>query len=135
MAWEQIGGSGRPRIQGIWISHMPTPFRPLGLRQIAHPYPDAFPTEGTVRCSAFDELFAEKIRAMAQRGRPRDLYDIVNLFRRNDLRMFPDAIRSALGEKCDAKGIVVPTAADFAESPVLFPLFTEVTRHAVLRLT
>ena len=48
---------------------------------------------------------------MAQRGRPRDLYDIVNLFRRNDLRMYPDAIRSALVEKCAAKSIAVPTAS------------------------
>ena len=80
------------------------------LERIAHPYPDAFPAGGTVRCYSFDELFAEKIRAMAQRGRPRDLYDIVNLFRRNDLRMYPDAIRSALVEKCAAKSIAVPTA-------------------------
>jgi predicted nucleotidyltransferase component of viral defense system len=107
------------------ISADETVVRPPVLRQIAHPYPDAFPTEGTVRCYSFDELFAEKIRAMAQRGRPRDLYDIVNLFRRNDLRMFPDAIRSALVEKCAAKGIVVPTAADFVESPLLAELESE----------
>ncbi len=43
------------------------------------------PLSGTVRCYSFKELFAEKLRAMGQRGRPRDLYDIVNLFRRNDL--------------------------------------------------
>lgn len=107
------------------ISADETVVRPPVLRRIAHPYPDAFPTEGTVRCYSFDELFAEKIRAMAQRGRPRDLYDIVNLFRRNDLRMFPDAIRSALVEKCAAKGIVVPTAADFVESPLLAELGSE----------
>ena len=99
--------------------------RPPVLQQIAHPYPDAFPNGGTVRCYSFDELFAEKIRAIAQRGRPRDLYDIVNLFRRNDLRMFPDAIRSALVAKCAAKGIAVPTAADFAESPLLAGLESE----------
>jgi hypothetical protein len=95
------------------------------LQQIGHPYPDAFPNGGTVRCYSFDELFAEKIRAMAQRGRPRDLYDIVNLFRRNDLRMYPNAIRSALAEKCAAKSVAVPTAADFAESPLLIELESE----------
>ena len=62
---------------------------------------------------------------MAQRGRPRDLYDIVNLFRRNDLRMYPDAIRSALVEKCAAKSIAVPTAADFVRSPLLVELESE----------
>lgn len=99
--------------------------RPPVLKPIAHPYPDSFPPGGTVRCYSFDELFAEKIRAMAQRGRPRDLYDIVNLFRRNDLRMYPDAIRSALTEKCTAKSIAVPTAADFVGSPLLIELESE----------
>ena len=99
--------------------------RPPVLETIAHPYPDAFPSGGTIRCYAFDELFAEKIRAMAQRGRPRDLYDIVNLFRRNDLRMYPDAIRSALEEKCAFKNMGVPTAGDFIDSPLLVELESE----------
>lgn len=43
--------------------------RPPVLRQIAHPYPDG-PLQGQVRCYSFEELFAEKIRAMAQRARP-----------------------------------------------------------------
>jgi predicted nucleotidyltransferase component of viral defense system len=102
-----------------------TVIRPSVLERIAHPYPDALPGAGTVRCYSFDELFAEKIRAMAQRGRPRDLYDIVNLFRRPDLRMYPDAIRSALQEKCAVKNIAVPRAADFIESPLLAELQSE----------
>jgi predicted nucleotidyltransferase component of viral defense system/DNA-directed RNA polymerase subunit RPC12/RpoP len=93
--------------------------RPPVLRDIAHPYPDG-PLRGRVRCYSFEEVFAEKIRAMAQRARPRDLYDIVNLFRRNDLRLYPELIKEALVEKCAAKGIAVPTAADFTtESPLI----------------
>ena len=92
--------------------------RPPVLREIAHPYPDG-PLGGRVRCYSFEELFAEKIRAMAQRARPRDLYDIVNLFRRNDLRLYPELIREALEEKCAAKGITEPTAADFVDSPLI----------------
>jgi len=96
--------------------------RPPVLRQIAHPYPDG-PLQGRVRCYSFEELFAEKIRAMAQRARPRDLYDIVNLFRRNDLRLYPELIKRALAGKCSAKGIAVPTAADFgADSPLIAEL-------------
>ena len=92
--------------------------RPPVFRDIAHPYPDG-PFHEQVRCYAFDELFAEKLRAMRQRSRPRDLYDVVNLFRRNDLRMYPEAIRSALAEKCEAKNVPVPVAADFVGSPLL----------------
>lgn len=99
--------------------------RPPVLQEIGHPYPDSFPSGGTIRCYSFDELFAEKIRAMAQRGRPRDLYDIINLFRRNDLRMYPEAIRTALDEKCAAKGIGVPSAATFVEPPALAELEAE----------
>jgi predicted nucleotidyltransferase component of viral defense system len=89
--------------------------RPPVLRDVAHAYPDG-PLRGQIRCYSFDELFAEKLRAMAQRGRPRDLYDIVNLFRRNDLRLHPDAVRSALEEKCAVKEIAVPIAADFSDA-------------------
>jgi predicted nucleotidyltransferase component of viral defense system len=50
---------------------------------------------------------------MGQRGRPRDLYDIVNLFRRPDLRMYPQLILEVLRSKCQAKSIPVPDRADF----------------------
>lgn len=86
--------------------------RPTVMREIAHPYPDELPTPGTVRCYSFEEIFAEKIRAMGERGRPRDLYDIINLFRREDLRSDPDTIREVLEEKCRTKGILVPTFED-----------------------
>ena len=103
------------------ISANETVIRPPVLREIAHPYPDG-PLPGRARCYSFEELFAEKIRAMAQRARPRDLYDIINLFRRNDLRLYPELIRRALDEKCAAKGIATPTAADFADSPLITAL-------------
>ena len=97
--------------------------RPPVFRQIAHPYPDSESGElGRVRCYEFDELFGEKIRAMGQRCRPRDLYDIVNLFRRNDLRMYPQEIRSALHEKCEHRGVPVPTAATFEDPELLAEL-------------
>jgi DNA-directed RNA polymerase subunit RPC12/RpoP len=103
------------------ISANETVIRPPVLRDIAHPYPDG-PLPGRVRCYSFDELFAEKIRAMAQRARPRDLYDIINLFRRNDLRLYPEIIRQARAGKCAAKNIGMPTAADFNGSPLIAAL-------------
>ncbi len=87
-----------------------TVVRPPVLPDIRHPYPDALPVHGHVRCYSFEELFAAKLRAMAQRGRPRDLYDIVDLFRRNDLRLYPEVILAALVEKCAVKDISAPTA-------------------------
>jgi predicted nucleotidyltransferase component of viral defense system len=82
--------------------------RPSVLRTIAHPFPDSL-ENGTVRCYSFEEVFAEKVRAMGQRGRPRDLYDVINLFRRDDLRLHAELVREVLVEKCAAKSIPVPT--------------------------
>jgi len=91
--------------------------RPSILREVAHPYPDKLPQPAQIRCYAFEELFAEKIRAMGERGRPRDLYDIINLFRRRDLQTQPELIRSVLIEKCKTKGISVPTYSSIENSP------------------
>jgi Nucleotidyl transferase AbiEii toxin, Type IV TA system/X-Pro dipeptidyl-peptidase (S15 family) len=52
------------------------------MRPIAHAYDDALPPPAAVRSYCFEEVFAEKLRAMGERSRPRDLYDIVNLYRR-----------------------------------------------------
>ena len=95
----------------IDLSLNETMARPPVLRQISHPYPDALPGPASVRCYSFDELFAEKLRAMGERGRPRDLYDIVNLYWRGDLRPHGPLIREALVEKCRTKGVPIPTLA------------------------
>ncbi|MDP2957764.1 MAG: nucleotidyl transferase AbiEii/AbiGii toxin family protein [Longimicrobiales bacterium] len=84
-------------------------FRETEWRPIAHSYDDALPEPATVQCYSFVEVFAEKLRAMGERGRPRDLYDIINLFRRVDLRPEPAALRSLLGEKCERTGVPFPT--------------------------
>lgn len=83
--------------------------RPTVLRSISHPYPDQLPAPAEVRCYAFEELFAEKIRAMVERCRPRDLYDIVNLFRRRDFLPHGELLHSIYVEKCRGKGVDVVT--------------------------
>lgn len=83
--------------------------RPTILRDISHPYSDSLPAPAQVRCYAFEEIFAEKLRAMGERGRPRDLYDIVLLFRHRDFQDKPKLIKSMLKKKCELKGISIPT--------------------------
>jgi predicted nucleotidyltransferase component of viral defense system len=111
--------------------------RPHVLRSISHPYPDSFPTEEGVRCYSFEELFAEKIRAMGERGLSRDLYDIVNLYRRHDLRLYPDAVRAALVDKCEAKGVPVPTLTsldDASRRPQLESQWANMLGHQLQKL-
>ncbi|MDP2942585.1 MAG: nucleotidyl transferase AbiEii/AbiGii toxin family protein [Candidatus Omnitrophota bacterium] len=83
--------------------------RPTLLREISHPYSDTLPKPAQVRCYAFEEVFAEKLRAMGERGRPRDLYDIVLLFRLQDFQTEPQLIKNVLVSKCASKGVSVPT--------------------------
>lgn len=63
----------------------------------------------TVLCYAFVEVFAEKLRALGQRTRPRDLYDIVNLYRRADLRGEHALVAEVLARKCAFKQVSVPS--------------------------
>lgn len=79
---------------------------------IYHPYSDA-PVDGMfARAYAYEEVFAEKTRALAERTRPRDLYDVINLFRNEDARPSPAVMLDVLKQKCAHKGIAVPQLAD-----------------------
>ena len=50
-------------------------------RKVFHPYSDK-PEGGLyVPCYCFEEVFAEKIRALGERLRPRDLYDVLHPYR------------------------------------------------------
>lgn len=76
--------------------------------RVFHPYSDE-PPEGIVIGSyAYEEAFAEKTRALAERARPRDLYDVVNLFRNVDARPKSAVLVDVLRQKCVFKGIDVP---------------------------
>jgi predicted nucleotidyltransferase component of viral defense system len=91
-------------------------------REIAHAYEDALPGDSGVRCYAFVEVFAEKLRALGQRTRPRDLYDVVNLYRHAELSGARDAIKSVLERKCAYKNVPVPTRAAVATAEKLSDL-------------
>jgi predicted nucleotidyltransferase component of viral defense system len=78
-------------------------------RPVSHPYSDA--PEGGIhaRCYGYEEVFAEKIRALGERARPRDLYDVINLFRHDEFHPAPEVIHDVLSKKCGFKGIALPT--------------------------
>jgi predicted nucleotidyltransferase component of viral defense system len=80
--------------------------------KVFHPYSDA-PEEG-ISVLAYDyvEAFAEKFRALAERTRPRDLYDVVNLYRNSEARPEPGLFVDVLRAKCDFKGMNLPRLAD-----------------------
>ena len=85
-------------------------------KPVHHPYSDA-PEGGTqVLAYCFEEVFAEKLRALAERERPRDLYDVIHLHR-HDTGADRAAVLEILKAKCEFKGIAVPTLESLRASP------------------
>lgn len=78
-------------------------------RDVFHPYSDRPETGISILCYAYEEAFGEKIRALGERTRPRDLYDVVNLYRHGDSRPPAAVLRNVLEQKCAYKRIPVPT--------------------------
>lgn len=79
---------------------------------IFHPYSDAPDGGIQVQAYAYEEAFGEKVRALAERTRPRDLYDVVNLYRNEEARPSPAVLLDVLRQKCAFKGIPVPRIDD-----------------------
>ena len=81
-------------------------------RAIFHDYSDA-PAEGiAVLCYAYEEAFAEKIRALGDRARPRDLYDVINLYRYAEARPKSAVLHDVLQHKCAHRGLPVPNLGE-----------------------
>ena len=81
------------------------------IQKVDHPYSD-HPDEGIfINGYTFEEVFAEKIRALVERERPRDLYDVVCLFKQHQLTFKRKLIVDVLEKKCIFKGIDFPSMA------------------------
>ena len=81
--------------------------KPVKLK-VHHPYSDE-PKKGiSAYCYSYEEAFAEKVRALAERARPRDVYDIVCLFKNKSLLSDHELLLSTLRKKCDHKKMEMP---------------------------
>ncbi|MDA8067639.1 MAG: nucleotidyl transferase AbiEii/AbiGii toxin family protein [Actinomycetota bacterium] len=89
--------------------------RPV-FRRIGHPYSDQLPVDGLL-CYSIPELFGEKLRALAERCRPRDLYDVVHMHRHPDLIGQARGVHAVLEQKCSHAAIDIPTAESVRSSP------------------
>ena len=78
-------------------------------REVFHPYTDRPEGGMWANCYAYEEAFGEKLRALGERTRPRDLYDVVNLYRHTDSRPTATVLLDVLRQKCEYKAIPVPT--------------------------
>lgn len=86
-------------------------------RSVYHSYSDIETGSLMISCYCLEEIFSEKIRALGQRLIPRDLYDVINLYK--DPRWSADKgkVLASLREKCDYKEVVLPTMKTLNASP------------------
>ena len=74
-------------------------------REVHHPYSDK-PSAGIkASCYAYEELFAEKMRALVERLRPRDLYDVIHFYRHDEIPCDRTLVVKTLKAKCEFKGM------------------------------
>ena len=79
---------------------------------VFHPYSDN-PINGiTVNTYAYEEVFAEKIRALVERARPRDLYDVITMFNHKSIQPNTAVLLNVLKQKCEFKNIPMPSLYD-----------------------
>jgi len=81
-------------------------------RRVQHLYSDELADGIYANCYSFEEVVAEKIRALAQRIRPRDLYDVIHFFRNREMIQRPKLVFETLKKKCAFKNMGVPTFED-----------------------
>ena len=87
---------------------------------MTHSYSD-LPNKGIqALCYSYIEIFAEKIRALAERERARDLYDVIHVFRRPESRKLSTELKLVLLKKCQFKKIPLPTYDKILEKKALF---------------
>lgn len=99
-------------------------------REVFHPYSDK--PEGGIwaNCYAYEEAFGEKLRALGERTRPRDLYDVVNLYRHTDSRPTATVLLEVLRQKCNHKAIPVPTFASLQSHRLaLEAMWSDMLKH------
>jgi predicted nucleotidyltransferase component of viral defense system len=77
---------------------------------IVSPFPGLRPV---VLTYALEEILAEKMRSILQRGKSRDYYDVWRLLKEKDAALDMILVRAALTQKCQHKGLGEPSIRSF----------------------
>ena len=99
-----------PRVKFDLTQHEPV-IAPTLSAPILHPYPDRLPDQSFVTTYSLEELLAEKIRALFERTRPRDLYDVLFVLDNGAAAIAFPYLRELFHSKCQERRIQPPTAA------------------------
>jgi len=93
----------------------PLCLEPQFRKVLTPPFPDE---ERTIQVYPLEELMAEKMRSLVERGKSRDYYDVWRLLKEQRSQMNLELLGTVLAKKLNHKGLRVTTTADFLpESP------------------
>jgi predicted nucleotidyltransferase component of viral defense system len=79
------------------------------IKEVTHPYSDKQNNSFKILSYSYEEIFAEKLRALMQRLRPRDLYDVIHLHKNKKLITNRDVLKQTLIKKCEIRSTPFPT--------------------------
>ena len=99
---------------------LPPIFRP-----VHHPYSDHPHQPISIRCYPIEEILAEKTRAMVERCMPRDLYDIIRLFRYERLNIDVQGMHELIMLKSAHRNLAKPSLDAVNSSPRRLELESE----------
>ena len=107
-AWELrvefIGPRGQaqnPRRIKLDITAFEKILQPLRKREINHPYSDQF--KAVINTYVLEEILAEKLRTILQRGYPRDIYDVWFVLKYG--RVDDNLLKDLFSQKCAYKNV------------------------------
>ena len=86
-------------------------------REIFHSYSDRPLNSPKAFCYGYEEIFAEKLRALAERARPRDLYDIIHLYQQRHRLKEKIKFFESLEQKCSFKKMPLPRLKTIEQHP------------------
>ena len=101
---------------------------PVEKRPIIHPYSDDYKAE--ILAYSLEEIVAEKTRALFERTRPRDLYDVWDL---RD-RVNKEKALELLEEKCRFEGVSINTSSIIARKSDFDSAWENSLRHQLKQL-
>jgi predicted nucleotidyltransferase component of viral defense system len=86
-------------------------------RDISHRYSDKPKDAPQAFCYCYEEIFAEKLRALTERARPRDLYDVIHLYEERHRLGQKSKFFESLEQKCAFKKMAVPSLEAIERHP------------------
>lgn len=99
-----------PRLKIDLTLDEPMVLRPQ-IINVDHPYSDKLEEGKKILAYSYEEIFAEKLRALVQRLRPRDLYDVIHLYQERNDNLNIELVKETLQKKCDLRSVPFPKMA------------------------